>query len=185
MKTRLDTDRLCLLALTADQLACFVEDLERLERELGLPISRDNLNNAVRRAIGLKLAKMVKVEPELHPWNSYWLVVVKAADADAGAGMVGFKGAPDQFGEVEIGYGIAPNFQNQGYMTEAVQTLVAWAFEDPDCQAIFADPRQDNVASQRVLAKAGMIVQEETADTQLWKIDRVSWQAGQTGGGKD
>ena len=180
MKTRLKTERLRLLALTAAQLALFLEDLAALELELGFPISHDNLNAVVRRAIGLKLTKMAAVEPELHPWYSYWLVVVEAAQL--GAGLVGFKGAPDQDGKVEIGYGIAPDFRNRGYMTEAVRALLAWAFDNPACQAVFADPRQDNVASQRVLAKVGMAVCRETPDLQLWRIERASWQDEEAGG---
>jgi RimJ/RimL family protein N-acetyltransferase len=166
---------LCLLALTPGQLARLVEDPGRLEQEIGFPISRDNQNAVTRRAIRLKLAKMINAEPELYPWCSYWLVVVEAARF--GAGLVGFKGTPDGCGEVEIGYGIDPAFRNQGFMTEAVRALMAWAFEDPTCQAVIADPRQDNVASQRVLAKAGMTVCQETRDAQLWRIDRASWQA--------
>jgi GNAT superfamily N-acetyltransferase len=169
-----------LLALTDAQLALLFEDLERLQSALGVAISRDNLNAVVRRAIGLKLAKMAVVEPRLHPWYTYWLVVVKAANT--GAGLVGFKGTPDQDGEVEIGYGIAPDYRNRGYMTEAVRVLIAWAFDEVSCQAVFADPRQDNIASQRVLAKAGMVLDEETPDVQLWRIDRASWHVG---GGED
>jgi ribosomal-protein-alanine N-acetyltransferase len=180
MKTRIQTERLCLLALTSDQLALFLEAPERLEQELGLSISRDNLNATVRRAIDLKMAKMATAEPRLHPWYSYWLVVVDSVGV--GAGMAGFKGVPDRSGEVEIGYGIDPAFRSRGYTTEAVRALIAWAFEDPACQMVFADPRQENIASQRVLAKAGMAVYEETSDAQFWRIDRATWQVAETGG---
>jgi RimJ/RimL family protein N-acetyltransferase len=125
---------------------------------------------------------MDSVEPSLHPWYSYWLIVVK--EIEIGAGLVGFKGAPDLLGEAEIGYGIAPRFRDQGFMTEAVRALIAWAFDHPACQAIIADPNQDNIASQRVLAKAGMTLVEQTKEAQLWRIEKESWAKEKVAGGK-
>ena len=70
--------------------------------------------------------------------------------------MVGFKGVPDSNGEVEIGYGIDPQFQRQGYMTEAVKAMIQWAFSEPACRVITAIlSAPDNIASHRVLEKSG------------------------------
>lgn len=67
---------------------------------------------------------------------------------------VGFHGPPTA-GEVEIGYGIVPTRQGLGYATEAVNTLVSLALTMPEVVAVVASTDADNVASQRVLEKAG------------------------------
>jgi RimJ/RimL family protein N-acetyltransferase len=68
-------------------------------------------------------------------------------------GGVGLFGAP-RHGQTEIGYGIVPSRQGRGYATEAVATLVSLAFAHADV-AIVANPDPGNLASRRVLEKAG------------------------------
>jgi ribosomal-protein-alanine N-acetyltransferase len=172
VQTEIQTERLKLMALTMDQLRLCLDAPEQLDRELGFPISRDNLTEPARRAITMKLDKMSGVGDELHPWYTYWLVVIAAEPF--GAGLAGFKGAPDPDGTVEIGYGIDPAYRNRGYTTEAARALIAWAFQDPDCRTVIApDTRKDNVASNRVLAKVGMHVYDESDDALSWKIGSV------------
>ena len=167
----LQTERLRLIALTAVQLEQYLTHPDRLEKELRFPISRSNITNRVRGAIHMKLAKMALAEQEVHPWYTYWLVVV--ADEPYGAGLAGFKGYPDGEGEAEIGYGIDPNYQNQGYTTEAVRAMIAWAFLNPDCRSVVApDTAKSNPASNRVLEKVGMHVYAETDDTLSWRTDK-------------
>lgn len=170
MKNEIQTERLNLIALTADQLHLLLDAPEQLEQQLGFPISRENVADPVRRAIGMKLAKMAVAAKVLHPWHTYWLVVVAGR---YGAGLAGFKGAPDKDGVVEIGYGIDPAYRNQGYTTEAVQALIAWAFQDPSCCSVIApNTRKDNPASNRVLAKVGMRVYDEADDALSWKVEK-------------
>ena len=74
--------------------------------------------------------------------------------------MVGdlcFVGEPNEAGEVEIGYGTYPEFQGQGYMTEMVSGMVAWAKAQPGVKAIIASTDATNVASYRVLQKNNFI----------------------------
>jgi len=170
MTSTIRTERLRLIALTVDQLELYRDAPERLEQQLGLPISRDNVTEIVRQAMGMKLSEMADVESDLHPWYTYWLVVVTGEAF--GAGLAGFKGMPDPDGEVEISYGIDPAFRGQGYTTEAVQTLIAWAFGAPACHAVSASVNKDNVASIRVLAKAGLRIHQETTDTLYWRIEK-------------
>lgn len=171
MKKEIQTERLNLIALTANQLHLLLDAPEQLEQQLGFPISRENIADPVRRAVGMKLAKMAAAAKELHPWCTYWLVVIAAVPY--GAGLAGFKGAPDEDGIVEIGYGIDPAYRNQGYTTEAVQALIAWAFQDPACSSVIAPgTRKDNPASNRVLAKVGMRVYDEAEDALSWRIEK-------------
>jgi ribosomal-protein-alanine N-acetyltransferase len=57
---------------------------------------------------------------------------------------------------VEIGYGVWPEFRGRGYATQAVSTLIEWAMAHEDVRRITAECGRDNVASIRVLERAGM-----------------------------
>ena len=55
----------------------------------------------------------------------------------------------------ELGYYIGEEYWGKGYMTSAVRQLCAYVFENTDILRIFAEPFSYNVASCRVLEKAG------------------------------
>jgi RimJ/RimL family protein N-acetyltransferase len=175
------TGRLRLLALTLEQLCICLQAPERLGQELGFPISAGLVTEPVRRALGLKVDRMSQVALEEHPWHTYWLMVIAAEPT--GVGLIGFKGEPDQQGEIEIGFGIVPTCRNRGYTTEATQALIAWAFQDPACQAVVADSAGDNLASSRVLTKVGMHIFRETEETLSWRIGRETHAAPYRQGG--
>ena len=167
----LHTKRLDLIALSQEQLQRYLAQPAELERELGFPISREILTERAQRAIRMKLAKLAQCEEERAEWYTYWLVVVRAVPF--GAGLIGFKGIPDQNGEAEIGYGIDPAYQQQGYTTEAVRWMITWAFEEAACRAVVArDTKKWNLASQRVLAKVGMSVYQESEDALWMRVER-------------
>jgi ribosomal-protein-alanine N-acetyltransferase len=69
-------------------------------------------------------------------------------------GGIGFFGPP-QDAEVEIGYGIVPSRQGRGYATEALRAMIAMAWADARVRTVVAGTDPGNVASQRVLEKAG------------------------------
>jgi RimJ/RimL family protein N-acetyltransferase len=55
----------------------------------------------------------------------------------------------------EIGYWIRARFMGQGYATEAVRAITAFAFEQLGMRRIEALPDAENVASARVLERTG------------------------------
>ncbi|HMB21682.1 MAG TPA: GNAT family N-acetyltransferase [Anaerolineales bacterium] len=57
---------------------------------------------------------------------------------------------------LEIGYVTARAHWGKGYMTEATQALIAWAFQQPSIYRVYATTDVENTASQRVLEKVGM-----------------------------
>ena len=66
-----------------------------------------------------------------------------------------------------------PAYRSTGYTKEAVKGLIGWAFQFPGCRTVIApDTKKGNVASNRVLEKAGMHVYNETEDAYDWKIDK-------------
>jgi RimJ/RimL family protein N-acetyltransferase len=59
-------------------------------------------------------------------------------------------------GQAMIGYSLAPGFRGRGVATRAVRLLSAWAFEI-GVRRLVAGTMLDNVASQRVLERAGFV----------------------------
>jgi ribosomal-protein-alanine N-acetyltransferase len=57
---------------------------------------------------------------------------------------------------VGLGYVIARSHQRKGYATEATHAIIDWAFQQPTIYRVNASTDTENIASQRVLEKAGM-----------------------------
>jgi predicted acetyltransferase len=163
------TARLELIPLSLAQLERSLLDIPGLEQQLGLMIARDFFTDRVRRAIGMKIAKMKIADVTQHAWLTYWLIVIKGEHI--GAGMLGFKGVPNEEGSTEIGYGIDAAYQNKGYMGEAAQALIDWAFAHPFCRVITAT-HVENPASSRLLEKLGAQSTNQTSEYTSWKIEK-------------
>jgi RimJ/RimL family protein N-acetyltransferase/uncharacterized protein YbdZ (MbtH family) len=69
-------------------------------------------------------------------------------------GDIGFH-TPPQDGVVEIGYGLAEVARGQGYATEALTALTAWALAHPDVRRVLAETTPENAPSQRVMERSG------------------------------
>lgn len=89
--------------------------------------------------------------PLPHIWGPWQIQV---GDDGLVIGGAGFKGPPDQRGDVEIGYGLVTSARGQGYATEAVQALVELVAHH-EVSAVSAETAVDNLASQRVLLRCG------------------------------
>ena len=170
-QNQLETERLTLLALDAEQLRRCLEGPEALEQDLGLVMCQDLVGEAAREAIMVKHQRMTVAPMAEYPWHTYWLMI--ARDVQMGIGLAGFKGTPSSQGIAEVGYSTCPAYRNRGYMTEAVRALIGWAFQQPRCKTIFADTDVGNVASQRVLEKSGLRRFGRAGDMYLWRLDRA------------
>lgn len=89
-------------------------------------------------------------------WGMF--VLVRKEDGLA-VGALGYHGAPDEEGRVEIGYDLVEGARGRGYMTEAVGALTAWARgrsrEQGDVRSLFAVVEKANTPSQNVVSRAG------------------------------
>ncbi len=64
---------------------------------------------------------------------------------------------------LEVGYGLATNKRGQGYAAEAVKALIDYAFHELRVQRVWAMTQRTNLASARLMARAGMKVVENPA----------------------
>ena len=113
-------------------------------------------DQAMGLAVGPVAAGQAAGEPvEAGPADEDWghrQVVERASGLVVGG--IGYFGPPHG-GEVEIGYGIVPSRQGRGYATEALRAMITMAWADSRVRAVVAGTAPGNVASQRVLGKAG------------------------------
>lgn len=121
--------------------------------QMEIQFDSEIISDSFRAAITKKIQKMSGISEKLHPWHTYWIIVHKATKK--GIGLVGFKGAPDEKGYSEIGYGMAPNFRKKGLMTEATRTLIEWAQLNPNCKGVESRALKTNIGSIKVLKNCG------------------------------
>jgi RimJ/RimL family protein N-acetyltransferase len=90
-------------------------------------------------------------------------------------GACGYKHAPTPAGDVEVGYGVAPERRARGYARLAGELLLDAARGDPRVRAITAETAVGNIASQRVLGgqgffKVGRGLDDEEGEMILWRL---------------
>lgn len=107
-----------------------------------------------------------------HPdqWEWYAIQMIELKDGTH-IGELCFKGISEE-GITEIGYGVAEAYQGFGYATEAVSALTDWALRQPGAVCVKAEAEETNIASLKVLEKAGFISTGETGEEGLLFVRR-------------
>lgn len=87
------------------------------------------------------------------------LILAIAIDGEA-AGSIGLHPQSDIMKKnAELGYWLSQKYWGQGIMSEAIVKMVQYGFNNLDINRIFARPFGSNLASQKVLEKAGFILE--------------------------
>jgi len=73
---------------------------------------------------------------------------------------------------VSIGWFIMPEFQNKGYITEAVKKVLEFAFMRDNCVRVATGCYKDNIPTQKVMAKVGFRKEAERIQAQ-WHDGRM------------
>lgn len=96
-----------------------------------------------------------------NPDPVFTLYLIRETAEGLAVGGLGFFGPPDADGAVEFGYGLVPAARGAGFATEAVRgaLLIAEAHGAAEARA---DTTTENIASQRVLEKAGFSLVRRT-----------------------
>lgn len=101
-----------------------------------------------------EMIQCMKENPEKEYWGSAWEIALHSGKR---VGDLCFKGAPDNKGMVEIGYGIDEEAQNNGYASEMLPAMVHWAMVQPNVKTVIGETEPDNRISQKVLLKSGFV----------------------------
>jgi RimJ/RimL family protein N-acetyltransferase len=95
------------------------------------------------------------------PFFAY--VIVRRSDGLA-VGDAGFHGPPNEAGEVEVGYALAPQARGAGLASESVALLARWALAQPGVRAVCARVEPDNAPSIRLLERLGFVSDGHTGE---------------------
>lgn len=78
--------------------------------------------------------------------------------------------------ERAFGYALGKDFWGKGFMTEAVRGLLRFCFEELKVKSVSAQCSKDNVASSKVLQKAGMeFVREFPSEESQGEMSLLYW----------
>lgn len=163
----LKTKRLHIIPLTAFQLELYTRSDDSLINNLGLNNNSVLIPEKMQEVIRLKTIPAVNNSRNNPFFSTFWTIIDRASNC-----MVGdlcFKGNPNELGEVEIGYGTHEEFQNKGFMTEAVGNLVTWALGQEDVNCVWAETDPKNMASQKVLRNNNFEQVDATPENIYWR----------------
>jgi RimJ/RimL family protein N-acetyltransferase len=97
--------------------------------------------------------------PEDAAWSLYYILESRSPSVlhPRLVGIAGYKGAPDEEGAVEIGYGVVTEARRRGYATEAVRELLARAFAGERVRTVIAQTLPELAPSIGVLVGTGFV----------------------------
>lgn len=127
-------------------------DLARLDADPRVPrrfVRRRGGQPPDLRTVIRRVIRNYQIYPGLGTW---W---ASRRDTGERIGWFTFKYVPRTI-EIEIGYRLYPEAWGQGFATEGARELVRYGFDDLGLERIIGVTHPDNVASQRVLHKAGL-----------------------------
>ncbi len=132
------------------------------------PFTKDDLPSLVRYANNFNISKnltdrfphpyleangraFIEMTMAMEPVSVFTIDI--GGEASGGIGL--HPQAEIQRRNAELGYWVAEPFWGNGIASRAIAQIVEWGFENLDIDRIFARPFGSNIASQRVLEKAG------------------------------
>lgn len=130
----------------------WMNDTTILERELNCVCDAQPMQGEFLDIVKTQ-TEITICDPNNYLFHTFWLIVRKSDRLVVGS--ADFKDLPDDQQTVEIGYGLETPYEHQGYMTETVNAMCAWALNRPDISRIIAETYSDGLASQRVLTRCG------------------------------
>lgn len=166
---KLETPRLTIPLLSLEQLRLWRHDLTALEGELSCRYRGESLSGFMGGIVDGQIKKL-EADPENPLYHSFfWLL---RRDDGTVVGSADFKAPPNEKGELEIGYGLGLDYRGQGYMSEAVEAMCAFALARDGIRAITAETERENRASENVLSRCAFSLWKDKEETRWWRRER-------------
>ncbi|MDH3787913.1 MAG: GNAT family N-acetyltransferase [Xanthomonadales bacterium] len=150
----IESRRMTLVAATPELIEADLAGCDAFSQALGAHVP-DNWPPQLYGSTAMRVAAEQLLDPAEHGW-SVWYLLSKKHDPPTVLGICGFKGMPGPEGSVEIAYSVLQQFRVQGYATEAVARLIAWAFSHQNVVAVTAETMPHLKQSIRVMEKNGL-----------------------------
>jgi RimJ/RimL family protein N-acetyltransferase len=148
----LETDRLLLMPMTIDFIDGLIDGGNGAYELFDIRPSEEWPSDEIFNVLPM-IKESLLLKKEQNGFNA-WIFVDKFDRSIVGDG--GFKGEPNENGEIEIGYGIVKSKRRRGYAFEAVSELIRWGFSNSNVKYITADCLNENEASINLIKKLGM-----------------------------
>ncbi len=165
----IETERLLIKPLSAEELIKHIKFPDELAKELGFKPSKALIDEETQEAIINDLLPNIVDQNKDSLFYTMWIIIEKKEKTIIGG--ICFHGKADKDGEVEIGYGIDDEYMNKGYMTETIQSLLTWLEKRKDVRIVKAETEQTNISSIRVLEKTGFKQFNRVGDLIVFKYN--------------
>lgn len=135
--------------------AVIARDRATAEREIGalIPV---NLTENLERFLAYRLGQLDE-DPSILRWLARAMVLTGPDGGRRMIGTIGFHGAPDEQGRLEVGYRIEPEYRRRGYTREAVRGMLDWAATEQGVHRFIASVRPDNEPSLGLVRGFGFV----------------------------
>ena len=162
----IETKRLKIIPLTYQQLIKYAKCDNSLEAELNIEQTSRTISAELHEAIEKTILPNVADKSKNYLYSTIWTAILKTENKMVGD--ICFYGEPNENREIEIGYGTYDEFQNQGFMTEIVRSIIDWIKTQKKVKSIIASTDKTNLASFKVLEKNNFIKSGETDTRFIW-----------------
>ena len=150
------TPRLALESMSIPLMQALARgDLDAAEREAGATIPKDmpdDLANFLQYRLG-----QLAVDPTIRHWLGRAMILTEPDGTRRVIGTIGFHGAPDEQGRLEVGYRVEPDYRRRGIASEAVRAMFDWAATKHGIHRFIASVRPDNEASLGLVRAFGFV----------------------------
>ncbi|HOY31150.1 MAG TPA: GNAT family N-acetyltransferase [Bacteroidales bacterium] len=165
----IETNRLLIKPLTSQELKKHIESPGAFAQEIGLIPSESLVDKDTKDAILNDLLPNIADISKDTLFYTMWIIIEKNQKAIIGG--ICFHGEPNEYGEVEIGYGIDIEYRNMGYMTETISGVIQWAKKNKKVKSITAETESTNIPSIKVLDKNGFEVNQRNSNTVQMRLE--------------
>ena len=103
-----------------------------------------------------------------------WGITLK--DSSRLLGIIGYYRMQPENYRAEIGYMLLPDFHGKGIISEAIERLIAYGFDDLKLHSIEAVIDPENAASEKVLQKCGFVKEAHLKEAEFYEgkfLDKV------------
>ncbi|MDP2425628.1 MAG: GNAT family N-acetyltransferase [Candidatus Izemoplasmatales bacterium] len=160
------SSRLHIFPLTQHELQLMLDNITLFETQKHLVYDGELLDTELSQIMEGQIT-IINQDPNHWLWHTFWLIVDQESRI---VGSLCFKGpAIDE--TVEIGYGIGQKYRSMGYTTEAVKATCQWALTQQGVNKVIAETENNNLASRRVLEKAGFMFSHVKGEFSWWLFE--------------
>jgi ribosomal-protein-alanine N-acetyltransferase len=165
--SNIDTERLVIIPMSYSLMCSVLENKYEALTELGIRRHTDWPRQDTLDILNF-LKDSLDCDNEVSGFD-IWMIV-KKEDMTI-IGDAGFKGLPDEDGNIDIGFGLVDDEQRKGYGYEAANALINLAFSQDGVRRIKADCLINNYGSKRVLEKCKMREVSRDNESIYWELD--------------